>query len=104
MKNEDDNYYSKKDSFTPIIIKDSKFDTFEPCKNEKKSSNDAPSKQIDKISSFETFHNRYDDENLKSTINEEKTQSSIQFFNKSFLYNCSTDKGKNGSLENPNKS
>lgn len=103
MKNEEDNYYSKKDSFTPIIIKDSKFDTFEPCKNEKKSSTEAP-KQIDKISSFETFHNRYDDENLKSNMNEENKQSSIQFFNKSFLYNNPSDKSKNGSFENPNKS
>lgn len=37
-------------------------------------------------------------------MNEENKQSSIQFFNKSFLYNNPSDKSKNGSFENPNKS
>lgn len=89
MKNDEEPYY-KKDSFVPVIIKDNKSDNNTSNNTEKKSSNP----QVDKLNSFETFnHNKNENETFKVNSDEAKS-STIQFFNKSLLYNQSQDQNK----------
>lgn len=89
MKNDEEPYY-KKDSFVPVIIKDNKSDNNTSNNTEKKSSNP----QVDKLNSFETFnHNKSENETFKVN-SDEAAKSTIQFFNKSLLYNQSQDQNK----------
>ncbi len=90
MKNDEEPYY-KKDSFVPVIIKDNKSDNNTSNNTEKKSSNP----QVDKLNSFETFnHNKSENETFKVTSDDIAKSSTIQFFNKSLLYNQSQDQNK----------